>query len=148
MAIYRLNYAIDLRYGVLLEIAKSVKAGQPIDITMGHVNCIWQGDANEIAIRALNVCSNPPTVLNVSGPETISLRWAATMFAHRFGIEPVFKGEEAPTALLSNSAKAHQLFGYPKVSLRHMIDWIAEWMINDGETWNKPTHFQEREGKY
>jgi nucleoside-diphosphate-sugar epimerase len=148
MAIYRLNYAIDLRYGVLLEIAKSVKAGKAIDITMGHANCNWQGDANEIAIRALNVCNTPPTVLNVSGPETISLRWAATMFAHRFGIEPVFIGEEAPTALLSNSAKAHQLFGYPKVSLRQMIDWIAEWMIADGQTWDKPTHFQEREGKY
>ncbi|HEY0827527.1 MAG TPA: NAD(P)-dependent oxidoreductase [Bacilli bacterium] len=146
--IFRLNYAIDLRYGVLLEVAKSVKAGKPINITMGHVNCIWQGDANEFALRSLKFCSHPPTVLNISGPETVSMRWLAGMFGRRFGVEPVFVGEEASTALLSNSAKAHQLFGYPKVSLRQMIEWTADWVIADGDTWNKPTHFQEREGKY
>jgi len=148
MAIYRLNYAIDLRYGVLLEIAKAVKSGSPVDVTMGHANCIWQGDANEIALRALTVCSTPPTVLNVTGPETISLRWVAREFGKRLGVEPVITGQEAPTALLSNAGKVHQLFGYPKVSLRQMIDWIAEWVEQGGDTWNKPTHFQEREGNY
>lgn len=148
MAIYRLNYAIDLRYGVLLEIAKAVKAGAPVDLTMGHANCIWQGDANEIALRALTVCSTPPTVINVTGPETISLRWVAEEFGRRLGAEPVLSGEEAPTALLSNAGRCHQLFGYPKVSLRQMIDWIVDWVENGGDTWNKPTHFQEREGKY
>lgn len=148
MTIYRLNYAIDLRYGVLLEIAKAVKAGTPVDVTMGHANCIWQGDANEIALRALTVCSTPPTVLNVTGPETVSLRAAAREFGKRLGVEPVITGEEAATALLSNAGKCHQLFGYPKVSFRQMMDWIAEWVERGGDTWNKPTHFQEREGKY
>lgn len=148
MTIYRLNYAIDLRYGVLLEIAKSVKAGKPVDVTMGHANCIWQGDANEIALRCLNVCSTPPTVVNVTGPETISMRWAAQELGKRMGIEPVITGTESDTALLSNASKAMQLFGYPRVSLLQMIDWIADWVSQGGETWNKPTHFQEREGKY
>ena len=148
MVIYRLNYAIDLRYGVLLEIAKSVKEGLPIDVTMGHVNVVWQGDANEWALRCLNVCSAPPAVFNFSGPETISLRWVANEFGKRFGVEPNIVGTEADTALLSNCAKAHRTFGYPRVTLMQMIDWIAEWVKADGVTWNKPTHFQEREGKY
>lgn len=148
MAIYRLNYAIDLRYGVLVEIARSVKEGRPVDVTMGHVNCIWQGDANAIALRALKVCSTPPEVINVTGPETISLRWAAQEFGRRFGVDPVIVGEEADTALLSNSAKAMQRFGYPRVTLMQMIGWIAEWVSHGGVNWNKPTHFQEREGKF
>ncbi|HZG85687.1 NAD(P)-dependent oxidoreductase [Paenibacillus sp.] len=148
MVIYRLNYAIDLRYGVLLELAKSVAAGKPIDVTMGHVNVIWQGDANEIAIRSLLRCSAPPNVLNVTGPETLSLRWAAQEFGRRLGAAPTFVGEEAPDALLNNAAKSFQLFGYPKVSALQMIDWIADWVKAGGATWNKPTHFQEREGKY
>lgn len=148
LAIYRLNYAIDLRYGVLLEVAKAVKEGKPIDISMGHVNCIWQGDANEIALRALTVCSTPPTVLNVTGPETVSIRWVAQAFGERLGIKPSFLGEESSTALLSNAGKCHQLFGYPKVSLRNMVDWIADWVLEGGATWNKPTHFQERKGNY
>ncbi|WP_313640806.1 NAD-dependent epimerase/dehydratase family protein [Paenibacillus sp.] len=148
MFIYRLNYAIDLRYGVLLELAKSVRDGLPIDITMGHANVIWQGDANEIALRALLRCSSPPNVMNITGPETLSLRWAANEFGRKLGNEPIFTGEEAPTALLSNAAKAAATFGYPRVSLVEMIDWIGDWVGQGGETWNKPTHFQEREGKY
>ncbi|WP_339271575.1 NAD-dependent epimerase/dehydratase family protein [Paenibacillus sp. FSL R5-0470] len=146
--IYRLNYAIDLRYGVLLELARSVREGLPIDITMGHANVIWQGDANEIALRALLRCSSPPNVMNITGPETLSLRWAANEFGRKLGIEPIFTGAEAPTALLSNAAKAAATFGYPRVSLAEMIDWIGDWVGQGGETWNKPTHFQEREGKY
>ncbi|KTD85587.1 NAD-dependent epimerase/dehydratase family protein [Paenibacillus etheri] len=148
MFIYRLNYAIDLRYGVLLELARSVREGLPIDITMGHANVIWQGDANEIALRALLRCSSPPNVMNITGPETLSLRWAANEFGRKLGIEPIFTGEEAPTALLSNAAKAAATFGYPRVSLAEMIDWIGDWVGQGGEIWNKPTHFQEREGKY
>ncbi|MNO42498.1 hypothetical protein D3C76_326890 [compost metagenome] len=148
MFIYRLNYAIDLRYGVLLELARSVREGLPIDITMGHANVIWQGDANEIALRALLYCSSPPNVMNITGPETLSLRWAANEFGRKLGVEPIFTGEEASTALLSNAAKAAATFGYPKVSLAEMIDWIGDWVGQGGETWNKPTHFQEREGKY
>jgi len=148
MVIYRLNYAIDLRYGVLLELAKSVNEGKEIDLTMGHANVIWQGDANEIAIRSLLQCSSPPNVLNVTGPETLSLRWVAGEFGKRLGKEPNFVGQESPDALLNNAAKSFQLFGYPKVSTLQMIDWIADWVKDGGKTWNKPTHFQEREGKY
>lgn len=148
MAIYRLNYAIDLRYGVLLEIARAVKEGREIDVTMGHANCIWQGDANEWAILSLLECSSPPNIFNISGPETISLRWAANEFAKRMNTEANIVGVEAENALISNCAKAFKTFGYPKVSLLEMIDWIAEWVNQGGETWNKPTHFQEREGKY
>lgn len=148
MVIYRLNYAIDLRYGVLLELAKSVKEQRPIDISMGHANVIWQGDANEVALRSLLVCNTPPNVINVTGPETISLRWAANELGKRLGVKPIFEGTESETALLSNSTKMSSLFGYPKVSLGQMFDWVAEWVAQDGATWNKPTHFQERDGKY
>ncbi|MGN7759993.1 NAD-dependent epimerase/dehydratase family protein [Paenibacillus sp. 22594] len=148
MAVYRLNYAIDLRYGVLLEVAKAVHAGTPVDVTMGHVNVIWQGDANEIALRSLRICSTPPAVLNVTGPETVSIRWIAEEFGARLGAKPTFTGTEAATALLSNAGRSHQLFGYPSVSLRDMIDWTAAWVAEGGATLNKPTHFQERKGNY
>ncbi|MBD2868720.1 NAD-dependent epimerase/dehydratase family protein [Paenibacillus arenilitoris] len=148
MAIYRLNYAIDLRYGVLLELARSVRDGRPVDLAMGHANVIWQGDANEMALRCLTQCSSPPRTINVTGPETMSIRWAAGELAKRLGREALFAGEEQETALLSNASKSHQLFGYPRVSLLQMIDWVADWVKADGPTWNKPTHFQERKGKF
>ena len=148
MLIFRLNYAIDLRYGVLLEIAKHVFEAKPIDLTMGSVNVIWQGDANEYAVRSLLHCDTPPKILNVTGPETISVRWLAEEFGQRFDKSPLFMNEEQQTALLNNASKAHQLFGYPKVSLQKMIDMTAEWLKNNGETYDKPTHFQERKGEF
>jgi hypothetical protein len=146
--IYRLNYAIDLRYGVLLEIAQSVYQGKPIDLTTGSVNVIWQGDASEYALRSLLHTSTPPNILNVTGPETLSVRWLAKEFGKRFRKEPIFENSESPTALLNNASKAHQLFGYPKVTVLEMIDLISEWILSDGPTINKPTHFQEREGVF
>ncbi|WP_080834273.1 NAD-dependent epimerase/dehydratase family protein [Cohnella massiliensis] len=148
MTMYRLNYAIDMRYGVLLEIAKAVNEGRAIDLTTGYANVIWQGDANSMALRCLTLCSAPPTIMNITGPETLSIRWAANQFAARFGKEAVFEGAEAEVALLNNASKSHQAFGYPKVSLLQMIDWTAEWVQSGGSTWNKPTHFQERKGKF
>lgn len=148
MVLFRLNYAIDLRYGVLLEIAKQVFHGNPIDMTMGNVNVIWQGDANEYAVRSLLHTNHPPTVLNATGPETLSIRWVAKEFGKRMNKEPVFINTESPTALLNNSSKAHKLFGYPKVTIQQMIDMISDWVMNDGHTINKPTHFQEREGAF
>lgn len=148
MLIFRLNYAIDMRYGVLLEIAQHVFDEKPIDLTMGNVNVIWQGDANEYAVRSLVHCDSPPKVLNVTGPETISVRWLAQEFGKQFGKEPAFVNEEQPTALLNNASQAHKLFGYPKVSLHQMIDMTASWIKNDGEVSDKPTHFQEREGAF
>lgn len=146
--IYRLNYAIDLRYGVLLEIAKSVAGQRPIDLTTGFVNVIWQGDANEIAIRAFHHCEVPAKILNVTGPETISVRWVAEQFGSHFGKAPKFINDVQPTALLSNASLAHRLFGYPRVTLRQMIEVTARWVREGGKTLNKPTHFQERQGKF
>ncbi|MCA0754279.1 NAD(P)-dependent oxidoreductase [Paenibacillus sp. N4] len=148
MTIYRLNYAIDMRYGILLELARSVQEGRPVNLAMGHANVIWQGDANEMALRSLTLCSSPPAVMNVTGPETMSIRWAAAELAARLKKEALFEGTESNNALLSNAAKSHQLFGYPSVSLLQMIDWTADWLLSGGPTWNKPTHFQERKGKF
>lgn len=146
--IYRLNYAIDMRYGVLLEIAKSVAEQREIDLTTGFVNVIWQGDANEIAIRAFHHCEVPARILNVTGPETISIRWLAEQFGRHFGKTPRFVNNVQQTALLSNASLANRLFGYPRVTLLHMIELTARWIQEGGKTLNKPTHFQERQGKF
>ncbi len=148
VVLFRLNYAIDMRYGVLLEIAKAVKEQEPIDLAMGHVNVIWQGDANEMAIRAFTCCSSPPRVLNVTGPETVSVRWLAERFGELFDVTPRFVNEEQDTALLSNASRSHQLFGYPRVSLLQMVEWTAQWVEANGLTIDKPTHFQERQGAF
>ncbi|WP_313132223.1 NAD-dependent epimerase/dehydratase family protein [Anaerocolumna sp.] len=148
MTIFRLNYAIDLKYGVLSEIAQAVLNEQPIDLTMGHANVIWQKDACEMAVRSLRVVSTPANVINVTGPETVSIRWMAERFAEKFNKTPKFTGIESDMALLSNASKAHTIFGYPKTTIREMIDTTSEWLLNGGDTIDKPTHFQEREGKY
>ncbi|MGN6494374.1 MAG: NAD-dependent epimerase/dehydratase family protein [Agriterribacter sp.] len=146
--IYRLNYANDVSYGVLLEIAKAVYAGKPIDLRMGHVNVIWQGDANEMAIRALLHCETPAKIVNITGPETASVREIAEAFGKLFEKRPLFTGEEQPTALLSNASESFRLFGQPRVTLEQMIALLAEWVKQGGKTINKPTHFQEREGQF
>lgn len=148
LLIYRLNYANDLRYGVLLEIAKAVKEQRSIDLNTGHVNVIWQGDSNEITLRSLHHCAKPAKILNVTGPETASVRWLAEQFGDIFGQMPVFTGEEQPSALLSNAAESFRIFGYPKVSLKQLIGLTAEWLLQDGATIYKPTHFQERKGQF
>ena len=148
MAILRLNYAIDLRYGILLDVAEKVYAEEPVSLQMGNVNVIWQGDANAIALRAFSHCQSPPLVLNVTGPETVSIRSLASCFGVIFNKSPHFESEEASTALLSNASRCHQLFGYPRVSLGQMIEWVAEWVRIGGETLHKPTHFEVRDGKF
>jgi nucleoside-diphosphate-sugar epimerase len=148
LLLYRLNYANDLRYGVLVDVARAVLEGRPVDLSMGYANVIWQGDANEIALRALHHCTSPAEVLNVTGLETLSIRWLAQAFAERFDKPPLFTGREQDTALLSNAAKMTAMFGAPRVSLEQMIDWTAHWLMIDGETLHKPTHFQERKGKF
>ncbi|RBL91463.1 NAD-dependent epimerase/dehydratase family protein [Chitinophaga flava] len=148
LLVYRLNYANDLQYGVLLEIAKSVRDGKPIDLRMGHVNVIWQGDANEMALRSFTHCAVPAKLLNITGPETAPVRWIAGEFGKIFGKAPVFLHEEEATALLSNAAESFRLFGYPKVSLKEMIGLTAAWMEQGGRTISKATHFQEREGQF
>lgn len=146
--IYRLNYAIDLRYGVLLEIAKAVNEGRAIDLTTGNVNVIWQGDANEIAIRALLHCSTPAKLLNVTGPETLSVKWLAEQFGLMMNKQPIFEHEVQPTALLNNASEAHKLFGYPRVTIREMLEMTVSWLQGGGKISNKPTHFQERKGQF
>jgi dTDP-4-dehydrorhamnose reductase len=147
-AIMRLNYAVEVRYGVLVDVAQKVFHRQPVDLDMGCANVIWQGDANGQALALLEHCDSPPFVLNVTGPETVSIRRVAEQFGQRFGQTPIFAGTEAPNALLSNAAQAQHLFGYPSVSLVQMIDWIAGWVESGGETLNKPTHFETRDGKF
>jgi nucleoside-diphosphate-sugar epimerase len=148
VTLLRLNYAIDLRYGVLVDIALKVYQRQPVNLAMGQVNVIWQGDANSVALRAFRLCQSPPAVLNVTGPETVSVRSLAWKFARRFGVEPIFEGTEAPTALLSDASLCHRLFGYPEVTLEQMIEWVAEWIRAGGVLWNKPTHFEVRDGRF
>ena len=148
VAILRLNYAIDLRYGVLLDIGTAVFERRPVDLRMALVNVIWQGDANSVCLRSFAHCQSPPLVLNLTGPETLSVRYIAEEFGRRFNLQPVFLSEELPTALLSNAAKAHQLFGYPTVTALEMIDWIAGWISLGGSRLNKPTHFEVRDGKF
>ena len=148
-AILRLNYAIDLRYGILLDVARRVQAGEPVDVTMGNVNVIWQGDANAAALRSLPLAGSPPLVLNVTGPETVSIRALALRFAALLGRPaPAFTGEDAPTALLSNAGRAHALFGYPRVPLERMVRWQARWLERAGRTLDKPTHFERRDGRF
>lgn len=146
--IFRLNYALDLRYGVLNDVARAVWSGLPIDLTTGHVNVIWQGDANEYALRCFRYCESPPKFLNITGPEIVSVKWLAEQFGELLDREPVFRNVPAATALLNDSSLLRNLMGPPRVSLKEMIRWTAEWVQSGGEQLNKPTHFQERSGSF
>ncbi len=148
VAILRLNYAIDLRYGVLLDIASAVYERRPVNLRMGLVNVIWQGDANAVCLRSFPHCDSPPNILNITGPETLSVRYLALEFGRRFGVEPIWDGEETQSALLNTASKAHQLFGYPSITVQDLIDWTSEWVISGGPTLRKPTHFGVRDGKF
>lgn len=148
VALLRLNYAVEMRYGVLVDVALAVRDGTPVDLTMGHANVIWQGDANEVALRALLHCDSPPRVINLTGPETVSVRRLALQLGERMGKEPRFVGEEHGTALLNDASAGHALFGYPSVPLNTLVDWVADWVGRGGETHGKPTKFQVRTGEF
>lgn len=144
----RLNYAIDLRYGVIHDVATKVLAGTPVPLAMGHANVIWQGDANAWTLRALSRADSTCPILNVTGPETVSIRWLAQQLARRLDRVPEFAGEEAPNALLSNAARAFATFGYPAVPLLTMIDWVAGWVGSGGRALGKATKFEVRDGRF
>ena len=148
VTLLRLNYAIDLRYGVLFDIGSKVFEGRSVDVTMGAANVIWQGDVNSVALRCLAHCQSPPFILNLTGPETLSIRAVAERFGEIFGKAPILEGQEAPTALLNNAARCFRLFGYPSVSVEQMIEWIAHWIKSGGSNLGKPTHFETRDGKF
>lgn len=144
----RLSYAIDMRYGVLFDVASAVFEGRPVDVTMGHADVIWQGDANEQALRLLAHCTTPASPINVSGASHTRVRWLAEEFGRRFGRSPVITGREAPTAWLVDTRQAQALFGPPGVPLAAMIDWVADWVARGGPSLGKPTHFETRDGRY
>jgi nucleoside-diphosphate-sugar epimerase len=148
VALIRLNYAIDLRYGVLLDIGQRVWERRPVALATGSVNVIWQGDANSMCLRALELAASPPCVLNVTGAETLSVRWIAQRFGECFGVEPQFEGVESQTALLSNSSLACKLLGEPPTTPAKMIEMTADWIRAGHPTWNKPTHFEVRDGRF
>jgi len=148
MSILRLNYAVEMRYGVVVDIAQRVQSGETIDLAMGYFNALWQGDANAMALQVFDHVSDPPFVVNLAGPEAPSVRRVGEQFALLFGTTPIFSGQESADALLSNGQLGHRLFGYPLVGVEQMIHWIADWLARGGTTLGKPTHFENREGAF
>ncbi len=144
----RLNYALELRYGVLVDIATKVYHDQPVDVTTGFMNGIWQGDCCDQVLRSLACAASPSSILNVTGPELVSVRWIAGRFGHLFGKQVKIAGQENGRAYLSNASKANSLFGNPSVPIGKIIEWIADWIQRGGETIGKPTHFETQDGKY
>jgi nucleoside-diphosphate-sugar epimerase len=148
VCVLRLNYAVDLRYGVLVDIARRVQAGETVPLATGYVNCIWQGDANEMILRSLALAETPPRVLNLTGPAVLSVRALALRFGELLGRAVLFSGAEADTALLSNPAQACALLGQPPTALEPIMRWSAQWIKSGGRLLDKPTHFEVRDGRY
>lgn len=148
VSLIRLSYAIDMRYGVLHDVASAVQAGEPVQIDSGHCNVIWQGDANDIALQSLAHADNPPFVLNLSGPELLSVKRLGEKFGEKFGKAPVFDGKEQEKAWIVDTSLQQQLFGYPTVPLPRLIDWTAKWLEQGQRSLGKPTHFEVRDGAY
>jgi nucleoside-diphosphate-sugar epimerase len=146
--IYRLNYAVDLRYGVLVDIARRVYAGEPVDLTVGHVNCLWQGDANSYALRAIELCDTPARILNVTGADRLSVREAAAFFASRFGREAHFRGSESTHALLSDATVCQRELGPPQIGTSDLMEAVANWVAIGGRGLGKPTHFDVTDGRF
>ncbi|MBQ4527037.1 MAG: NAD(P)-dependent oxidoreductase [Clostridia bacterium] len=146
--IYRLNFAVDLRYGVLFDCADKIMKGEPISLSTPCFNFIWQGSANEIAIRGLLHAASPACIMNVTGPETVSIKKASLELGKYLGKEPVFENECGNDAYLNDASLAMETFGYPQVSAKTLIRWQAEWILDGGRTLDKPTHFEERKGSY
>lgn len=148
VALIRLNYAVEMRYGVLVDIAQKVYAEETIDLAMGHVNVIWQGDANNLILRCLEHCESPANPINISGEETVAVADIATRFGELMNRTPKFSGTEANSALLSNVSKSKELLGPPSMPLDQVLQWTAQWIMEDKPLLGKATHFEVRDGKY
>jgi nucleoside-diphosphate-sugar epimerase len=148
VSLIRLNYSVELRYGVLVDVALKVKRDETIDLSMGYFNFIWQGDMNAMSLLSLKYCASPANFINITGPEILSVRQVAIEFGKLFGKTPKFSGEEAPTALLNNAGLSQKLYGKPKVSPQQIIKWTANWISQNKRLLNKQTHFEVRDGKF
>ncbi|HOW71171.1 MAG TPA: NAD(P)-dependent oxidoreductase [Phycisphaerae bacterium] len=148
VVLVRLNYAVDLRYGVLVDVARKVHDGEPVSLAMGYANVIWQGDANTAILRSLSYAASPPFILNLTGTETLSIRQVAEQLGWLLGRKPLFEGQEEPTALLSNARRYKELLGPPRVSTELLMRWVAHWVSTGGRLLNKPTHFEARDGRF
>jgi nucleoside-diphosphate-sugar epimerase len=148
VGLIRLNYACDLRYGVLVDLAQKILVGAPVDLAMSWFNTIWQGDANAMTLRCIERVASPPLLLNLTGPELLNVRETCEKLGQLLGRKPVFVGMESPTALLSNARRALNWFGQPRVSADQLIAWVAAWLLRGGQTLNKPTHFEARDGRF
>ena len=148
VALIRLNYAVEMRYGVLVDIALKVYNGEAVDLTMGYANVIWQGDANEQVLQALKLCKSPAKPLNITGEKVISVREIAAEFGKLMGKKERFSGQEAAGALLVNPAESYKLLGEPKIQIQQIIKWTAKWIESGNRLLGKPTHFEVRDGKY
>jgi nucleoside-diphosphate-sugar epimerase len=144
----RLNYSVEFRYGLLLDIATKVAAGRPVDVTMGHCNVIWQGDAIAHTIQSLELAAQPARPLNITGPDLLSVRELAEAFGSLLSVPVTIEGTEAPTAWLNNAGESHRLLGRPSVAIETMLGWVAAWVKSGGESWGKPTGFERRDGKF
>lgn len=144
----RLNYAVEFRYGVLVDIAVKVLKREPIDVTTGYVNVIWQRDAVSHIIQCVHLAATPPAAINIAGAETVGVRWLAQEFGRTLRCEPILCGVESTTAWLSDARRAHQLLGPPAHGIRRMIHDISTWLLGGGETWGKPTGFEKRDGQF
>jgi nucleoside-diphosphate-sugar epimerase len=148
LVLLRLNYATEMRYGVLVDIAQKVLAEQPVDVSMGYVNVIWQRDANAMTLQSLTHTTVPPFVLNIAGPEVLSVREVVTEMANLMQRPVLVTGQESNSAYLNNAGKSHRLYGRPSVPASQLIRWTADWVARGGENLDKPTHFEVRHGKY
>jgi len=146
--LFRLNYAIDLRYGVLHDIGVQIWNNQPVCGTVGHFNIIWQGDANCYALRSLEHCASPAVPLNITGSETVSVKYIAEKFAHFMKKDISYSGVNHDKCYLNNASKSFNLFGSPRIGLEHMVRWQAEWIMRGGSSLGKPTHFEVNDGKF
>jgi len=148
VVILRLFYATELRYGIILDIAQKIKAGFPIDLSMGYVNQIWQGDANSYLAQSFCLCQSPAKILNLTGPEILSVRHIAQQLGELMAKGPVFHGRESETALLGNAGGLFSLFGRPSIKPRQIIEWVADWVIHQRPTLNRPTKYETRSGHF